>query len=159
MTDDVEWGKTSKKNIPDEDFAIPWEVYQANIRHVLETWGMLIIQDVDHIQIDIEESFKKPIGSIAWVISKVGNKSCIPVNMNQRHEDFKAAFKKAGGAVFEEIKFLKEQKHKLPDGSVKQREDMFEKLSPPKAININYGSIQKPLPYERRRYGSMGDEE
>lgn len=104
----------NNKNTPPDDFYIDWEQYLMNFRFAQETWGFLIKQDIDGIEIDIEESFMKPIGSIAWINSKVFPYSSIPIPMNQRHEDFKAQFKKAGGHIFSEIKFLKNQAEKTP---------------------------------------------
>jgi len=103
-----EWTKPEEKknNVPDDDFRISMDEYKLNLWFAQETWKNLQASNVQDINIHIEESVIKPRGCIAWICSRVGNKSIIPVSMNIPYEEFKKRFRKAGGIIFQEIKYL-----------------------------------------------------
>jgi hypothetical protein len=116
-----------KNNVPDENFEVSWEVYEKNKWYIKETWKNLQEAKVENIEIQLEESFIKPRGSIAWIILLTGNKSCIPVNMNQPYEAFKEAFKKTGNQIFSKIKFLENYPKKDKKESFNVY-DLYEKM-------------------------------
>lgn len=111
LIEDINWNAGSnKENGPDKDFEVSFIQYDMNLWFVEKTIHALQDVHVPFITIHIERGAVPPIGTIAWVNSKIGKKSSIPVAMNQYHDVLKKEFIKAGGRIFREINYKSDVK-------------------------------------------------